>query len=399
MSIQASLSPKNKRSRLYRSIISRYGLLADNISRCVSSYIDRDCPRVYFQLRNRYTHPFIRERMYGKNAPVRWSTYNGSMIRHSLQFDRGYAHDKKKVLIEPNDNGWTILQTFGWSARDGLPESALVARAYDYICSQRVHGILVADDGVRKQLFDLFGSSISNKLLDYRMMRTIPTSPWEVARRIEDLRNGSRQPCFIAICSDFGLKCGPEIIEAWRRRETESGYLTVVVPPTDMEEAKEQARSTKGIEIICGAPLGRNQLARLLRTNDVSLCLTYSDGGATAFEAIEHGHAVITNDYHRGEYLTQLGNGVVIEAPLHFYSQGGYGVKWHDLDSYKPYIEKINWKNRVEYIDSLSATFDYLANDIEQLSKMSWLSWELACKESVVLSNLDLQRYYSDACI
>jgi len=395
MSIQKTLTPKTRIRKGYRYALSRYDRFIDQIHREV--FKEMGAPKVFFQYSSRFAHPFIRERMYGKNAPIQWCNESDAELKHVLQFDQQYYSDKTRVIIEPNDSGWTLLQTFGWQASEGTPSMEIIERTKEYLLGNQVAGILVGADDVRSQMVKLYGREVEGKLMDYKMMRTMPVRPWIVKQRLDKLKSNRRDPRFLYVCSHFDLKCGYEVIEAWKRRRSKTGVLTVVVSKLDTCRVVARAQGCRDIEIVSQAPIKRSRLRTLLSEHDVSICTTYTDGGGSAFEAIENGHALLMNSYHRSEYIAGQGNGLVVDAPISYYDYDRYAVEWHDIDTYQKYLQGLCPKKVNRFIDDLASQMDKLLEDYRLVEECSWNSWQVACRESLYMSNLDLRRYYTES--
>ena len=330
--------------------------------------------------------------MYGRYQPLEWSTESMCKVRHVMQYDAKAQNCKTPVIIEPNDNGWTPLLTFGW--KPGIDEKEYINKTFDYLMSDSVSSLLVSDD-VLEQLIHVFGDNITSKCRKYIAMRCDPVESSEVDARLSSLESNKRKLRFLAIASDYNIKCVDYIINAWKRSECENSELTIVIPPHQRSLVGElDGYCGNSIRVIHKAPLHRSLLKRLLRNHDISVCLTWADGGANAFEALEYGHAVITTEYHRSSYICSKQNGIVISKPCSFYDIDNYNKSWTNLSEYMAYVKKSTSGYYPPMIDELVNSFRRLSDDMRLVREMSLRSHLLSIEESFIGANSYLRKYY-----
>lgn len=390
MSIQIA-----KAQKTYNKILdkTRIGLAMDWLSlraqKTVRHIKQNTQPAVYYHYYGRYTHPHIRQRMYGKHAPVSWQNFESAQIAHFLQKPESTS---KPYLIEPNDHILTIGTMFGT-----VKPSELIKRIPDIleiISSHNFRGFLLGPDGLADQFQYYFGSEYASKIMIYPQARSIPKIGFNALGPTE-LKVSSAAVKFICLAGNYHIKAVDILIDAWLSiAHLNDARLTIVCP--DIPEAMlKRLTHIDSINIIPIAPLKDQLKAHLLSEADVSIGLTHTDGGVNMIEGMEYGHAVITNTNHRSTYFTKIQNGHVINFPHEYYKNGRYGVMYDSLPEYLRLVDEA--KHAGEYEDSkqelVKAIMSYIENPalLRQHSRNSCVAIE---EQSVPKSNAALLKIY-----
>jgi hypothetical protein len=341
---------------------------------------------VFYHLQSLNTHPYIAERMYGDCAPIVWSNYADADVAHFLQRPENI---EKPYFVEPNDQILTPGVYFG--ARTPFEIIKRLDDIKSLIASDNLKGLLIGEDGLEAQFVHYFGTELIHKLYKYPQMRCIPRKrPEEIKRHADE--NGRH---FVCLASDYKLKAIDLLIESWLNvRQLRGATLTIACPNIPQDEL-EKIKSVTSIYIIKEAPLSAKTKKTLLSSADISICLTHVDGGANAWEGIEYGHPIITNTYHRSDYLTKNQNGAVIEFPNQFYRLGEYGFRFNSIEDY---MTNVGSETRQGSYDaaktSLTETIQRYVNQPDLVYEQSLKSLQLAHEQSVAKSNERLLEIY-----
>jgi hypothetical protein len=341
---------------------------------------------VYYHLQSLNTHPYIAERMYGDCAPLAWSNYSDAHVAHFLQRPESI---NKPYFVEPNDQILTPGVYFG--ARNPFEIIKRLDDIKSLIESDNFKGLLIGEDGLEAQFIHYFGTELIHKLYKYPQMRCIPRKKPEELKCHAD-QNGRQ---FIFLASDYKLKAIDLLIESWLNvRQLNGATLTIACPNIPLNEL-DKLKSVKSIKIIKEAPLSPKIKKILLSNADISICLTHVDGGANAWEGLEYGHPIITNTYHRSDYLTKNQNGVVIDFPNQFYRLGEYGFRFNSIEDYMANVEFEMGEGKYDAAKvSLSEKIQAYIDHPELVYEQSVKSLQLAHDQSVIKSNERLLEIY-----
>ena len=389
MSIQVA-----KAQKTYNKILdkTRLGLAMDWMSVCVQKtgrHIQNAQPSVYYHYYGRYTHPHIRQRMYGKNAPVNWQNFESAQIAHFLQKPESTI---KPYLIEPNDHILTIGTMFGT-----VKPAELIKRIPDIleiIASKNFKGFLLGPDGLADQFQYYFGSEYASKLMFYPQGRSIPKVGFNSLELIDV--NVFKTPVkFICLAGNYQIKAVDILIDAWLSIEHLYGATLTIACPDIPEPMLKRLAQIDSIKIIPVAPLNNKLKAELLNQAEVSIGLTHTDGGVNLIEGMEYGHAVITNTNHRSEFFVKIKNGYIINFPNEYYKMGCYGVTYNSVAEYLRLVEKDKKDGKYEGSkqELAKAIISYIENPT--LLRQHFLATLAAIEEqSVCKSNAALLKIY-----
>jgi hypothetical protein len=343
---------------------------------------------VYYHYKSLNTHPYIAERMYGECAPLAWSNYPEADVAHFLQKPESVANP---YYIEPNDQILTPGVYFG--ARKPFEIIKRLDDIKSLIASDKFKGLLIGDDDLEVQFVHYFGTDLIHKLYKYPQMRCIPR------KKTEEIKFPTEQNRlhFLFLASDYKLKAVGLLIESWLSiRRPDDAILTIACPNIPENEL-DNLRSIKSIKIIKEAPLSVKTKKILLLNADISICLTHVDGGANAMEGIEYGHPIITNTFHRSNYLTKNQNGVVVDFPNQFYRLGEYGFRFNSIEEYMANVESEMVQGRYDLAkSSLAEKIQAYIDSPEIVYEHSVKSLQLAYEQSVVKSNERLLEIYRE---
>ena len=347
---------------------------------------------IFFPYYTNHTHPYIRERWYKNNSPVIWSTDKRADLIHVLSYPSQLLCNRP-LIIEPNDQILTLCAYFGAHTPSQCLEK--ISEVKKFIAQDRLKAILVGNDGLIDQFKYYFGNDFLHKLIIYPQMRCLPRFTYKtLSKKLENIDGGIN---FLFLASSYSIKAVEIVFNAWKLKVPENSNLTIVcsdIPENTLTLIKE----VPSITIIEKAPLNSNLKHKLMDKTSVSISVSHVDGGANAWEGIEYGHAIITNDNHRGEYLVGNGNGIIVPFKNKFYDLGRYGIEWDSLEEYMNIVKK-EFKNGQyeESINKLSDAFILLSSNQELLKKMRIRSIEYAWSQSVQNSNLKLLEIYTNA--
>ena len=343
---------------------------------------------VYYHLQSLNTHPYIAERMYGDCAPLAWSNYLDAKVSHFLQQPQSIA---KPYFVEPNDQILTLGVYFG--ARKPFEIIKRLDDIKDLIASPNFKGLLIGEDGLEQQFMHYFGTDLIHKLYKYPQMRCIPRRQFEEIKRKPDLKGRH----FVFLASDYKLKAIDLLIESWLNvRQLNDAILTIACPNIPVSQL-DKIKSITSIKIVKEAPLSAKTKKILLSSADISICLTHVDGGANAWEGIEYGHPIITNTYHRSDYLTKNQNGVIVDFPNEFYRSGEYGFRFNSIEDYMVNVDTEMRQGKYDAAKlSLTQTIQNYIDHPERVYDQSIQSLQLAFEQSVPKSNERLLQIYRE---
>jgi multiple antibiotic resistance protein len=272
------------------------------LSRKLTSFflLTKDHEKVFFPYYSHFSHPQIKKRFYGKEAPQYWSTLESSKIVHCLQHSR-LEYSGKKIIIEPNDNCLVIGGFLNTNKADELVSRS--KEINDYICSSAVAKILVGNDELLNHASYYYSSDALKKFVTYPQMACVSA----VTRNYLSQKNSEllskRNIKYLSIASDFKIKAVDLLIEAFSESYS-SGELTLVCHNVP-ENIRQKILANKNIFLIEDLPLLNKKKDQLYRDSDVYINTTYIDGGSVAWNALEYGLPIITHTYHRGKGLVE----------------------------------------------------------------------------------------------
>jgi hypothetical protein len=341
---------------------------------------------VYYHQYRLATHPYIKERMYGSCAPVEWCNYKDAKIAHYLQYP---LKTKIPYVIEPNDQILTLAGYFGAkSPREAL---AKIDDIKELIATKNFRGLLVGNDGLVDQFKYYFGDDLSHKLIIYPHMRCLP----QASMSDIDAKKNKQNVTFLFLASDYKNKSVDVLLNAWRNVQDLKASRLILACPNIPKDTLRQLKGVDSIEVIAEGPLSVKTKRSLLLQSDISICLTHIDGGANVFEGLQYGHAVITSQFHRSQYLISNNNGFEIQYPNYYYKLGEYGIRYDGINEFLKIVEADMTRGR--YDDAVSQLTKVIQKYIDCSDlrlQHSRASLELAWRESVWASNKKLTEIY-----
>jgi hypothetical protein len=348
--------------------------------------------KVYYHYHSRYTHPHIKDRMYGENAPVQWQTYESATLAHFLQRPESVS---KPYLIEPNDHILTMGHMFG-----AQKPSELIRRIDDIkeiISSSNFRGFLLGADGLIDQFKYYFGDQDSSKVKFYPQGRSLPKIDldWWAMKKSSKLESNIN---FICLAGDYRIRAVDMLIESWLSINHLNGAKLLLVCANIPDQMLRLLSTIRSIKVIPKAPISSSLKASLLSTADVSIALTHIDGGANIIEGMEYGHPIITSTSHRSIYIEKSQNGKIINFPNEYYKMGRYGVTYDGWDEYLQLVEKDDRAGLYEGAkrELASAIKSYIESP-EQLLDHSYKTLLAISEQSVCKSNIALREIYMNA--
>jgi hypothetical protein len=327
--------------------------------------------------------------MYGVNAPVKWSNIKSSKLIHSLQMPPINTYDLP-FLIEPNDQILTLSVYFGAKTPKECVEKVNDVKLF--LKNENLKGILIGNDGLLNQFKYYFGEEYLNKIIIFPQMRCIPKYNLDYFK--DKILNPSNNCDFLFLASSFEIKAVSLVIDAWEMKIPVNSKLYIVCTGIPKDILNKVA-NISSIIIIDEAPINDKLKSNLFKTCSVTISLTHIDGGANAFEGIEYGHAIITNNFHRGKYLVGNNNGIEIEFKNKYYDPGKYGVLWNSFDDYLKIVNvDIDNGYYEKSVQEISKALNILNSDKVLLNNMRIKSLEYAYMESLDESNKALKNIY-----
>jgi hypothetical protein len=345
--------------------------------------------KIFYPYYSSYTHPFLKKSFYNDNAPFSWCNYKHSKIIWAIQHPKSNYCFEKDIVIEPNDHILTISHFFG--AR--TPKECLdkVPDVKKLLENNHVKAILISGPGLREQFQYYFGNNLLHKIKEYPIMRCVPKFSLKNRENLF-IRH---EPNFLCIATDFKVKAIELLIIAWQKVANKTKL--VIVCDNIPKELIEKVKNDNSIVVIKKSPISENLKHSLLINSSISFCLTHVDGGTTVNEALEYGHAIITCDFHRYKQLIQNDNGIVVPFKNKYYDPGRFGIEWNSIAEYLRIVDT-SFKNG-DYnvsLDALSDAIRLLIANPSTLRQMRLNSLELAHKDSIIESNLKLQKIFQE---
>jgi glycosyltransferase involved in cell wall biosynthesis len=354
--------------------------------------LNKDHEKVFFSYYSHFSHPQLKKRFYGKEAPQYWSTLESSKIVHCLQHSRP-EYSGKKIIIEPNDNCLIIGGFLNTSKADELVSR--VKEINDHICSSAVARILVGSDELLNHASYYYSSDALKKFITYPQMACVSAVTRNYLSQKNNKLLSKSNIKYLSIASDFKIKAVDLLIEAFSESHS-SSELTLVCHNVP-ENLRQKILANKNIFLIEDLPLSNKKKDQLYRDSDVYINTTYIDGGSTAWNALEYGLPIITHTYHRGKGLVENKNGILLSEPVKYYEPEYFGVHWKDMVDYLEQVDLL--KKKGEYTDvqnQLVNAFRYYEKNPNNVFEDGVRSLELAQKNSLENSNKALRRIYKE---
>jgi len=390
MSIQIAKSQKLHYKFLYKFKLAIFLNVVLFIPQFIRRVIYRNKRyKVFYPYYTSYTHPYIKERMYGKNAPVNWCTLNSANLIHSLQIPPANSNGKC-LLIEPNDQILTLGGYFGALNPKQCLEK--IPEIKNLLSNDLLKGILIGNDGLYDQFRYYFGDEYLRKLIIFPMMRCLPK--YTVDNFKKKILQNNKKCDFLFLASSFEIKAVKLVIDAWRMSPPINSTLYLVcndIPVSYLDILS----NIKSVKVIKQIPVNPKVKKKLFEICSVSIAVTHIDGGGNAYEGIEYGHAIITNNFHRGRYLISNNNGIEVSFKNKFYEPGKYGISWNSFEEYLAIVNKdIEDGFYDNSVKDISEAINLLNSNREKLNLMRINSIEYAYKESIKESNKALRNIY-----
>ena len=343
---------------------------------------------IFFEYYKHYTHPVIKIRYYGKNAPLSWVTLKSSSIVHVIDFNLQILD--KKIIFEPND----CCQKLGIFLNITQPCEFVSRRKEisDYICTSTISRILVGDNDVINHAKYYFSDLATKKFFIYPEMSCMPA----VTKDFLEVKYNQlfgRKIKFLSIASDFRKKAVELLLEAFM--ESQGTAELILVCHNVPDNFKRKILKNKNIFLIEDLPLSNKKRDQLYRNSDVYINTTYIDGGSVAVNALEYGLPIITHTYHRGKSYIANRNGVLLSEPMKYYDPKSYGIHWNSIDGYLEQVFLL--KNKGGYESAQKQLIDsimYYQQNPKKVLIEGLNSLELAKKNSLDKANRILTNLY-----
>lgn len=175
-------------------------------------------------------------------------------------------------------------------------------------------------------------------------------------------------PRFLFVGTQFEIKGGPELFEAFRQVRKVLPHSTLDVVTHLPSEYEKQAESS-GIRIH-EAHFSRDEIwARFMRKSDVLVHPSYMESfGMVVLEALSHGLAVIANDvYAHPEMVIDGENGVLLQPPVHYWDGVLAGPLFFNQFRARDYLQGID---KSDYINRLAQAMIAVAAKNERLQHL-----------------------------
>jgi hypothetical protein len=352
-------------------------------------YPNKKNPNVFLEYYSHYTHPDIKKRYYGKNAPLSWTNSKSAEVFHLINFSKEFL--EKKIIFEPND----CCQKLG-SFLDIHQPYEFVSRCKEidhYIASKVISRVLVGNNDVIKHAEYYFSHSVLKKFVTYPEMSCIPkVTKFFIEEKHKKLLLNSKIR-FLSIASDFKKKAVDLLIEAFI--ESQSLNTLILVCHNVPESYRVKILKAKNIKLLENIPIPSKIKDDFYRNSDVYINTTYIDGGATVVNALEYGLPVITFTYHRGKSYIANENGVLISEPLKYYDPKSYGIHWNSIDGYLEQVVLLKNNGGYESVKKqLIDSIMYYQLNPKKILIEGLNSLELAKKNSLDNANQILRNLY-----
>lgn len=350
-----------------------------------------DYPKVFFPYLNHYSHPDIKRRFFGKNAPLKWSVHNNSRVQHFLQYEQGTSNNC--VIIEPNDHILTVGSVLGLHRPSEQIDH--LSAIESYLQSEHIRYILVGEDALMDQAKYYFSQDVLQKIRKYSQFAcNVKVTELDIDRKLKT--KSHKDLMFLCIASSYELKAVDLILAAFSKLGSNAKLILVChdLPP----EIRQQVVHAENIELIEAMPLSNKLKHSLYAKADIFLNITHLDSWGAAIMALEYGLPIISSEYHRGKGLVGNENGFIIKDPLMYYSPGQYGKLWDDVAEYMSVVA--SYKNAGKYevfIQSLMSGMESYLNNLSLVRLHSYKSLHWAQRHSLNVSNRQLKSIYTEA--
>lgn len=223
--------------------------------------------------------------------------------------------------------------------------------------SSRCLQIRCISEACRAAVGELFGKAVLDKAIV-----VYPRMTQQVAN-VDRLEPGG--PRFLFVGTQFLIKGGPELLEAFRlvRLKIPSAKLDLV---THLPVEYESLAQHDGVQIH-KANLSRSEIwSKFMRNADVLVHPSYMESfGMVVLEAISHGLAVVANDvYAHREMVLNGENGFLLEPPVHYWSGVLAGPLFLNQFDAGNYIKRID---KAAYVKKLADAMVAVAEDPARL--------------------------------
>jgi len=350
----------------------------------------RNNVNVFFDYYHHYTHPFFKERFYGKKAPLPWCNLKSSKVVHLIQ-SSSPRFIGKKVILEPNDHVLVIGASIGiYEPSESVSRCGEIS---DYISSSAVSRILIGNSDLINHAKHYFSDGALKKFFIYPEFSCV-TKVNELYLKEKNKSLFNRKIRFLSIASNFKLKAVELLLEAFMESHV-AGELTLVCHNVP-DYLKRKILKKKNIFLIEDMPLTDRKKDQLYRNSDVYINTTYIDGGTVVINALEYGLPIITYTYHRGKSYVKNGNGILLSEPIAYYDPAGYGIKWNSISCYLEQVKIL--KNRGGFIDvqkQLIEAIKFYEREPFEILKQGIISLEYGKENSLEKSNQVLRSLYN----
>jgi len=355
-------------------------------------YFSSDCEHsFYYPYVSLWTHPRIKTRWYGKNfSPFKYSNYRKAKIAYFIQH-ASLVEDGKKKIIEPNDHILALCLPFATSNRPSALINAVPA-ASEWLANSNVSAVTIGkyEHEMRNQFIHYFGDELSTKLVEINIKRLVRGFPAEyLCQVLRNIEFGYGKVSFVFLASSWELKGVDLVVEAWRWADLgDAAELFLISPQPKSDARRKLLKLPKNVIYMSETPVSQAKKEKVLAACDVTIAITHVDGGATAWEGLEYGHAIVTNNYHRASSLIYNNNGFSIDLPNAYYEMGRFGVEWDSIGEYMDLVGKM--ENDGAYDDptfELGRILRSYANDRGLLKLHRQRSFEICEYESLTRGN------------
>jgi hypothetical protein len=396
MSIQENLSSKIlfkifSISKIF-AITSYFSKKFQYLSRSILYlfYLKINNLNVFFPYYNYYTHPDIKKRYYGKNAPLKWTNLKSSKVVHCIQAAKE-EYLNKKIIIEPSDHCLTI------GASLGIYEPCeLVSRCDEigeFILSKIFKVIIGRNDLINHAKY-YFSKNVIKKFFVYPEFACEPKVDYSYLKYKN--KNLKRKIKFLSIASNFKYKAVDLLIEAFL--ESKCSAELILVCNSIPDNIRKKIFKNNNIFLIESLLLSDFKKDKLYKSADIYINTTYIDGGFVAPKALEYGLPIITHTYHRGKSFIENNNGILLSEPIKYYDPKRYGICWNSMEGYLDQVNILKKKGGYEKVQKqLISAIKYFVQRPDQILNQGLNSLELAKKNNLNKSNQILRKLYKDA--
>ena len=235
------------------------------------------------------------------------------------------------------------------------------------LSSRRCLEIRCLSEACRKAVGELFGPAAYEKA-----MVVYPRLPQRTVG-VESLSKTG--PRFLFIGTQFEIKAGPELVEAFRLFRTRENQATLDVI-THLPDAYSEFANVEGVRIH-EAKFTREQIwANFMEQADVLIHPSYMESfGMVLLEALSHGLAIVASDvYAHREMVVHGRNGVLVNPPVKYWEGVLAGPLFRNQFRAQAYLRSVD---RSSYVPALADAMEAVASDRDRLLQMRRASCEL----------------------